>query len=101
MVISISIQTWYSYLGYLGYQNSLCLPKVADRIYVKEPIIDEIFGDCMKRRQQKKPSYKPMLKLNKYLYYKQCDLGDPYPISKKDNQFYLGVQYGATGAYYA
>ncbi len=55
----------------------------------------------MKKRQQKKLSYEPMLQLNKYLDYIQCYLGGPYPIGRKDNQFYLRVQYDALEVYYA
>ncbi len=98
---SIFIQTWHRRLGHLGYQNILCLPKVADGIDVKGPIPDKICGDCMKEEQQRKPSYEPMLQPGEYLDYLHCDLGDPYPTTRKDNRFYLGVCDSATGAYYA
>ncbi len=42
-----------------------------------------------------------MLHLSKYLDCIYCDLGGPYSTNRKNNRFYLGVQDGATGAYYA
>ena len=61
LVIPLSIQTWHCRLGHLGYHNILRLPKVADGIDVKGPIPDKIYGDCMKKRQQRKPSCELML----------------------------------------
>ena len=60
-VTSISIQIWHRWLCYLSDQNIFCLPNVADGIDVKSLIPDEIFADCMKKRQHKKPSYKLIL----------------------------------------
>ncbi len=88
-------------MSHLGDKNILCLPKVADAIDVKGPIPDEICGDCMKRRQQRKLSYEPMLHPSEYLDYIHCDLGGHYPTTRKGNRFYHGVRDGATGAYYA
>ncbi len=96
----IFIQTWHRRLGHLVYENIFCLPKVANGINVKRPIPDEIFGDWMKKRQQKKPSYELILQPSKYLDYIYCDLGGPYPTTRKGNQFYISVQDVATGAYY-
>ncbi len=42
-----------------------------------------------------------MLQPSKYLDYIYCDLGGPYPTSRKGNRFYFVVRDGATGAYYA
>ena len=97
----ISIQTWHRRLNHLGYKIILRLPKVADAIDVKGSIPDEIFGDCIKGKQQRKPSYELILQHSEYLDYIQCDLGGPYPTTRRCNRFYLGVQDGATGAYYA
>ncbi len=88
-------------MGHLGYQNILRLPKVADGIGMKGPIPDEICGDCMKGRQQKKPSYEPMSQTTEYLDYLHCDLGGPYPTTQRGNQFYLGIRDDATVACYA
>ncbi len=74
---------------------------MADDVDVKGPIPDEIFGDCIKGRQQKKPSYEPMLQPNEYLDYIHSDLLGPYPTTRKVNGFYLDIRDGATGAYYA
>ncbi len=38
---------------------------------------------------------------SEYLDDLHCDLGGPYTITRKGNQFYLGIRNGATGAYYA
>lgn len=38
---------------------------------------------------------------SKYLDYIYNDLSEPYPIIRRGNSFYLGVQNGTTGAYYA
>ncbi len=56
-VTPISIQPWHRRLCYLVYQNIFRLPQIADGIDVKGPIHDEICGDCMKERQQRKLSY--------------------------------------------
>lgn len=48
-------------MGYLGNQNILRLPKITDCIKVKEPILGKSCGDCIKKQQQRKPSYEPML----------------------------------------
>ncbi len=100
-VTPISIRTWHRRLGNLGYQNILRLPKVADGIDVKGLIPGEKCGDCMKRRQRRKPFYEPMLQPGEYLDYIHCDLDGSYPTIRKGNRFYLGVRDGATGAYYA
>ena len=100
-ITPISIQTWHRRMGHLGYQNILRLPKVADGIDIKGPIPKEICGDCMKGRQQRKPSYEPMSQPNEYLDYLHCDLGGPYPTTRRGNRFYLGIRDGATGACYA
>ena len=84
-VTPISIQTWHRRMGHLGYQNILRLPKVADGIDVKGPIPGEICGDCMKGRQQRKPSYEPMSQPKEYLEYLHCDLGGPYPTTRRGN----------------
>lgn len=91
------------YLSRLGidYQNILRLPKVADGIDVKGTIPEEICGDCMNRRQQRKPSYEPMTQPKEYLEYLYCDLGGSYPPTRRGNRFYLGIRDGATGTYYA
>ncbi len=97
----LSIQTWHRRMGHLGYQNLLQLPKIADGIEIKDPIPAEIWGDCMKGRQQRKPSYEPRSTSSEYLDDLHCDLGGPYPITRKGNRFYLGIRDGATGAYYS
>ena len=74
---------------------------MADGIEVKGPIPGEMCGDCIKGRQQKKPSYEPMLQPSEYLTYIHCDFGGSYPTTRRENRFYLGVRDGATGAYYA
>ena len=74
---------------------------MADGIDVKRPISGEMYGDCMKKRQQRKSSYEPMLQPGEYLDYIHCDLGGSYPITRRGNRFYFGVRDGATGAYYA
>lgn len=43
VVIPIFIQTWYQRMGFLGYQNILWLPKVADNIKIKRLIPKEIY----------------------------------------------------------
>ncbi len=96
----ISIQTWHCQMGHLGYQSILPLPKIADEIDVKGPIPGEICGDCMKGRQPRKPSYKPMSHPTEYLDYLYFDLGGPYPTTQRGNQFYPGIRDGATGACY-
>ncbi len=53
----------------LGYENILWLPEIADHIDAKGPIPREICGNCMKKKQQRKPSYKLMSKPNEYLEY--------------------------------
>ena len=88
-------------MGHLGYQNILRLPKVADGIDVKGPIPGEICDDCMKGRQQRKPSYEPMSQPRKYLEYLHYDLGGSYPTTRRGNRFYFGIRDGATGACYA
>ncbi len=65
----ISIQTWHWQLGHLSYQNIFCIPKMTDGIKVKGPIPGEIFCDCIKGRQQKKPYYEQMLHPSEYLDY--------------------------------
>ena len=55
----------------------------------------------MKGRQQKNPSYEPMSQPKNFLEYLHCDLGGLYPITRRDNQFYLGIRDGATKACYA
>lgn len=87
----IFIQTWYWQMDQLGYQNILQLPKFADGINIKGPIPRKICDDCMKKRHQKKPSYKPMSYPSKYLDYLYCNLGGPYPITRRGNQFSLGI----------
>ncbi len=59
---------------------------------MKGPIPDEICGNCMKGRQQRKPSYEPMSQPKEYLDYLHCDLGGPYPTTRRGNQFYLGIR---------
>lgn len=88
-------------MGHLGYQNILRLEKVVNAIEVKGSISGETCSDCMKDRQQKKPSYEQMSQPNKYLKYLQCDLGDSYPITQTGNRFYFRIQDDATGACYA
>ena len=100
-VTPISIQTWHWRLCHFVYQKILRLLKVADRIDVKIPIPGEIFGDYIKRRQQRKPSYELNLQPSEYLDYIQCDLAGSYPTTRKGNPFYFGVRDSATGAYYA
>ena len=78
-------------MGHLGYQNILRLPKVADSIEIKGPIPKEIYGDCMKGRQQRKSSYEPMSQPSEYLNYLHCNLGGPYPTTWRGNRFYLGI----------
>lgn len=41
-----------------------------------------------------------MSQLTKYFEYLYCNLGSPYPITLKKNQFHLGIQDSAIGAYY-
>ncbi len=79
----ISIQTWHRRMGHLGYQNLIRLPKIADGIEIKDPIPAEICGDFMKGRQQRKPSYEPMSTSSEYLDDLHCDLGRPYPITRR------------------
>ena len=88
-------------MGYLGYQNILWLPKVADGIDVKGPIPREIYGNCMKEKQQRKPSFELMSQPSKYFDYLYYDLGGPYPTTQRGNRFYLGIRNSATGVYYA
>lgn len=68
-------------MGHLGYQNMLRLPKVADDIDVKGPIPGVICGDYIKKRQQRKPSYKPMSQPSEYFDYLHYTFGGPYPTS--------------------
>lgn len=42
-----------------------------------------------------------MLQLTKYLVYLCCDLGNPYFITGKSNQFYLGICNNKIKEYYA
>lgn len=42
-----------------------------------------------------------MLQLIEYLKYLYCNFCNLYLTTQKNNQFYLGIQYGATGACYA
>ncbi len=74
-------------MGHWGYQNILRLPKVADGIDLKGPIPGEIYGDCMKSRQQKKPLYEPMSQPTEYLDYLHCNLSGSYPTTRRGNQF--------------
>ncbi len=55
----------------------------------------------MKKRQQGKLSYKPMLYSIEYLDYIPCDLGGLHPTNKRSNQFDLGFWDDITGVYYA
>ncbi len=64
-------------------------------------ILGEIYGNCMKKKQQKKPFYEPILQPSEYLDYIHCDLGGSYPTNRKSIQFYFGVRESATRAYYA
>ena len=74
---------------------------MADGIAVRGPIPADIYGDYMNGRQQKKPSYEPILHPSEYLDYIHCDLGVPYPTTRRGNRFYLGVRDCTTGVYYA
>lgn len=67
------------------------LPKVADNIDIKRPISTKICGNCMKRKQQRKPFYKPMSQLSKYLDYLYYDLGGPSSTTRKRIKFYLVI----------
>lgn len=58
---------------------------MADSIDIKESIPTEICGDCIKRKQQRKSSYKSMSQSSKYLEYLYYDLGKSYPTTQKDN----------------
>ena len=78
-------------MGYLGYQNILWLPKVADSIDVKRSIPEKICGDCMKEKQQRKPSYKLMSQPSEYFNYLHYNLGGLYPTTWRGNRFYLGI----------
>ena len=42
-----------------------------------------------------------MLHPSEYLDYIHSDLGGPYPITGRGNEFYFCVRDGATGVYYA
>ncbi len=55
----------------------------------------------MKRRQQRKPSYKPMSQPNKHFDHLHYDLSGPYPTNRGGNRFYLGIQNCATSEYHA
>lgn len=61
IVIFIIIQTWHYWMGHIGYQNILRLPKAVDDIDIKGLILVEICENCMKKRYQRKSSYKPIL----------------------------------------
>lgn len=87
-ITSIAIQTCHRQMGYLGYQNLRQLLKIADGIDVKRPIPGKIYGDYMKRRQQRKPSYKPISQPSKYLDFLHWDFGGSYPTTQRGNQFY-------------
>ncbi len=95
-----SIQTWHRQIDHLEYQNIIRLPKVADDIDIKKPIWREIFGDCMKRRQQRKPSYELMSHSTKYSDHLNGDLSGSYPISRISHWFFLSIWDGATGEYH-
>ncbi len=64
-------------------QNLPRSPKMVDCIEVKNPILSEINEECMKRRQQPKPSYKPMLTKREYFDNIFCDFSEPYSIIRK------------------
>ncbi len=65
---------------------------------MKDSIHDKICGDCMKGRQQGKPSYEPTSQPTEYLDYLHCDLGGPYPTTQRGNQFYFSIRDGVAGA---
>lgn len=67
---------------------------------IKELIPKKIGGNYIKKRQQKKPSYKPMSQSSEYLDYLYYNLGAPYPTTWRGNQFYLGICDSTSGACY-
>ena len=72
-----------------------------DAIDIKGPILVEICGDYMKRKQQKKLFYKPMSQPSKYFDYLYYDFGGFYLITQRCNQFYLEIWDSTISAYYA
>ncbi len=85
----------------LTYQNIFFLLRLADSIDIERPIPREILDDYMKKREQKKPSCKPISHPTKYLDYIHCDPDGPYFITRKGDHFFLILRDCVIGKYYA
>ena len=73
---------------------------IALDILLKDSLPEEICGECMVGRQQRKSSREPMTRATEFLELLHSDLGGLLPSTKYGYIFYISFYDDATGTYY-
>ena len=85
-------------MGHLGYKNLLRLNQQAEDVDIKGPPPNEICGECMKGRQQRRPSKTPMTKATGAIHRVHSDLMGPFPTTRRGERYLMIIKDDYSGA---
>lgn len=88
-------------MGHFGYRNLQKLTSLSTEMSINGPVLDEICGPCMKKRQQRHSLQILTTKMARFLNEVHNDLGNFLPKIWNGMAYYELFQDNSTEAYFA